>query len=815
MSRSHSKGNEPQLMGNGAKLKAGRSQPVLGRNFTNVLPRASLALYGAGALLCLHLMLKHHELTLSVPGMLEYGLSFKLDSLSCLFILVASTAWLLAGLFSLPYFEWSHTASHGRHHDAARTSSPSPHPSSPAFFHVAFLLSFLFTSGVFASGDYLTLFLFFELLTLSSYLLVRYEGTPEAEKAGTLYLYMSLAGGLLLLGGILLISWHSGSFSFSGLHSLPDRAKLTALVLLSAGFGVKAGLPGLNVWLPEAHPVAPSPASAVLSGVMIKVGAYGIILTFSTLGEFPWRREAFLALAFLGVCDMWWGGLRALREDNLKRILAFSSVSQMGYILVAIGAAGAFSHSAHAGMVSAAGVLGKAVEEAATTESAGFALAMSGALYHIIGHSLFKACLFLVAGAALLSRGSISLKDLSGIARSSPWISLGTITAALAVTGFPWLAGFASKTLIHEALVEAVGESPASLSAAVLLEKGFLWGSYLTTLYFGRVLIHLYGFNGESSDLAKLDRHPASVVFAVVFSAYFLLLLLTGVSPRHTLDLVVAPAAGALGGSPREEIPVHFFSAETLAPVATGYVIAGGALLLSRWVRDISGHARTGTLLEFYRRILPRIGANLLQSFFRLNVLATQVYCFFSTAAWQIVRCFGGLEKITQTVWAGSSHATLVFVHLAYQEDSLGARTFSHLKRAFFRASFALGQLDAGEERLVSSAEKVSGRFINWIARKETSFEESVERGARGARYISLAAERIDHTLGSEAQGAARAAGSFVQSASKLVQAARPQAVEEWLDQTTTRTVARASRVLVWVTLGIVAFAAGALLMLR
>ncbi|HHY34317.1 MAG TPA: NADH dehydrogenase [Firmicutes bacterium] len=793
MNRSHPEGIESQLMENGAKLKMARSRLVWGRYLTNVLPRASLALYGIGALVSLHLMLKHYEVTLVVPGVLQYGLSFKLNSLSCLFILVASAAWFLAGLFSLPYLEWSHTTGPGTHRDSVTTSSAPPHPSSPAFFYVAFLLSFLFTAGVFASGDYLTLFLFFELLTLSSYLLVRYEGTPEAEKAGTLYLYMSLAGGLLVLGGILLVSWHSGSFAFSGLRSLPDGAKLTALVLLSSGFGVKAGLPGLNVWLPEAHPVAPSPASAVLSGVMIKVGAYGIILTFSAMGEFPWRREASLALAFLGVCDIWWGGLRALREDNLKRILAFSSVSQMGYILVAIGAAGGFSHSANAGMVSA----------------------MSGALYHIIGHSLFKACLFLVAGAALLSRGSISLKDLSGVARSSPWVSLGTITAALAITGFPGLAGFASKTLIHEALLEAVHKSPAGLGAAVLLEKGFLWGSYLTALYFGRVLIHLYGFNEESSNPAKSGRHPAPVVFAVVFSAYFLLLLLTGVSPGRVLDLVVAPAAGTMGASSHEEIPVHFFSPETMAPVATGYVIACGVLLASRWVRDVSGRAKTGTLLEFYRSVLPRVGARLVYWFLRLNVLATHMYCFFTTAAWQIVRCFGGLEKFTQTAWAGSSHATVVFVHLAYQGDSLDARTFSHLKQAFFQASFAVGQLDAGEERLVSSAERVSGRFINWVARKETSLEESVERGARSARYIPLAAERIDDALSSEAQITARGAGSFVESASRLVEAARPQAVQDWLDQTTTRTVVRASRILVWLTLGIVAFTAGALLVFR
>ncbi|MBE3519228.1 MAG: NADH dehydrogenase [Firmicutes bacterium] len=815
MNRSQTHCNESHLAGSGAKLEAGRSRPVWWGHLADVLPLASLALYGAGALLSLHLMLGHRELTLFVPGVLQHGLSFKLDSLSCLFILVASTAWFFAGLFSLPYLKRSHATGSQAHGNAAVTPTASPHSSSHVLFYTAFLLSFLFTAAVFASGDYLTLFLFFELLTLSSYLLVRYEGTPEAEKAGTLYLYMSLAGGLLVLGGILLVSWYSGSFAFSNLHSLPERAKLVAVVLLSAGFGVKAGLPGLNVWLPEAHPVAPSPASAVLSGVMIKVGAYGIMLTFSALGESPWRSEAFLAIAFLGVFDIWWGGLRALREDNLKRILAFSSVSQMGYILVAIGSAGAFGNSAHAGAVSAAGALGTSVEEAWKTGSAGLGTALSGALYHIIGHSLFKACLFLVAGAALLSRGSTSLRDLSGVARSSPWVSLGTVTAALAITGFPGLTGFASKTLIHEALLEAVHGSPAGVSAAVILEKGFLWGSYLTAVYFGRVLIHLYGLNKKPGEPAKVHRYPIPAIFAVVFGGYFVLLLLTGISPGHVLNLVVSPAASALGSSSHEEIPVHFFSPETLAPVAAGYVIAGGILLAGRQVRGISAHIQGGTLLEFYRSTLPRMGTRLACWFSRLNALATQVYCFFAAAAWQVVRCFGGLEKLTQTTWAGSSHAALAFVQLAYRGDSLDARAFSQLKHAFFQASFAVGQLEAGEDRLVSSAQRLSGRLIRWIARKETSFEESVERGARSTRYVPLAAGKIDGALSSEAQTAARGAGSLVQSASKLVEASRPRAVQDWLDQTTADVVVRASRVLIWLTLGIVAFAAGALLIVR
>ena len=763
-----------------------------------ILPHMSLALYGAGASFCLYLILTNREIVARAPGILEYGISFRLNPLSCLFILVASVAWFFAGLFSIPYLESTHAAAGGKHDRGAGAGSGSPQPSD-AVFHWAFVLSFLFTTGVFASGDYLTLFLFFELLTLSSYVLVRYEGTPEAQKAGELYLYMSLAGGLSVLAGILLISWYTGSFSFSAFGSLPHIPKLVALIFLLAGFGVKAGIPGLNVWLPEAHPVAPSPASAVLSGVMIKVGAYGIIVTFSELGESPWRYQAFLALALLGICDIWWGGLRALREDNLKRILAFSSVSQMGYVLVAAGVAGAF-------LPQPAHVL---------TGSAAPSLGLSGALYHVIAHSLYKACLFLVAGAALLSRGSLSLKDLKGVARRSPWISLGTIAAVLAITGFPGFPGFVSKTLIHEALLEAIHASPTGQSVAAFLEKGFVWGSYLTGLYFGRVLIYLCGPSGKSGNRAERGHRSVPAAFAAVFAGYFLLLLLTGISPGRVLDLFVTPATAAVQISPGEETHLRFFTSETFAPVATGYVVAGTILLASEKLRGLSGGSKTGTLLDLYQNRLPRAGAMIAGWFFRLNAFVDEAYSFLGKSARNVVGWFVKFEEITQASWAVSGHAAFFFVHLTYQGDHLDATTFTRLKDAFLRSSFAVGRLDAGEDRLVRSAGKVSGKLIRWMAGEETSFERSLERGARAAACVPVAAGRIDEALNSESQAAARGAESLVGSASRLVQAARPEAVQEWLDRTTTCAVVRASWVLIWMTLGIVVMATGVLLLVR
>ncbi len=210
--------------------------------------------------------------------------------------------------------------------------------------------------------------------------------------------------------------------------------------LLVLGFGVKAGMLPVHVWLPDAHPVAPSPASALLSGVMIKAGAYGIFRTATALFRPPvaehveealWHATSGFGFAILwiGIATMAIGVILALGQSNAKRMLAYHSVSQMGFILAGIGAAA---------YLGAEGALG-----------------IAGGLYHVVNHALFKGALFLGVGAVAFRTAELDMYKLGGLWRKMPLTFLFTLIAAAGITGVPLFNGFVSKCLIHHALVEA------------------------------------------------------------------------------------------------------------------------------------------------------------------------------------------------------------------------------------------------------------------------------------------------------------------------------------------------------------------------
>jgi hypothetical protein len=224
-------------------------------------------------------------------------------------------------------------------------------------------------------------------------------------------------------------------------HEGTEALRWAASALLILGFGVKAGMLPVHVWLPDAHPVAPSPASALLSGVMIKAGAYGIFRTLLVLmrpevsehlEESAWHFTSQLGLVVLwiGIVTMFIGVMMALGQSNAKRMLAYHSVSQMGFILAGLGAA------AYLGAHGAMGV--------------------AGGLYHVVNHALFKGALFLGVGAVFFRTGELDMYKLGGLWRRMPLTFLFTLIAAFGITGVPLFNGFVSKCLIHHSLVEAM-----------------------------------------------------------------------------------------------------------------------------------------------------------------------------------------------------------------------------------------------------------------------------------------------------------------------------------------------------------------------
>ena len=294
-----------------------------------------------------------------------------------------------------------------------------------------------------------------EAMSISSYFLVMFDDErPEVRKAGWTYLVATQLGAVCLLALFVLLGGQSGSLNFADFVTFRTSGAVVinvAFLLALAGFGTKAGLMPLHIWLPEAHPAAPSHVSALMSGVMIKTGVYGLLRI----------------LFFLGAPKMWWGWtlvamgllsgilgiLLALAQSDLKRLLAYSSVENMGIITLGIGM----------------GVMGWNVDNTTVV-----ALAFAGALLHVANHSLFKGLLFLCAGSVQHATHTLNMDRLGGVSKKMKWTSLAFLAGSAAVCGLPSLNGFVSEFLIYLASFRSSLALPASLSIVGVLSIGGL-----------------------------------------------------------------------------------------------------------------------------------------------------------------------------------------------------------------------------------------------------------------------------------------------------------------------------------------------------
>jgi hydrogenase-4 component B len=313
--------------------------------------------------------------------------------------------------------------------------------------------------GIVATSDLMVFFcLFWQLMTLPSYLLIRYEFRQrENVRAANRYLLMmEISCALVMLGAYLLAGTSPVSvagetlmpFDFDAIREhagalteIPAGATI-ALLLFLVGFGIKAGMwPFGQMWLPDAHPAAPSPVSALLSGVMIKTGVYGIIRTFfwmvpagagSAFDGFLWGT----VIASLGAVTLFIGTVQALKQHDAKRLHAYHSIGQMGYIIFAIGCSLVMLNSNN-DFVKLLSVI-----------------AIIGALYHTLNHTVFKGLLFLSSGSVLYATGSKDLDKLGGLMKFMPATALVAGIASLSIAGMPAFSGFASKwTIISSSIL--------------------------------------------------------------------------------------------------------------------------------------------------------------------------------------------------------------------------------------------------------------------------------------------------------------------------------------------------------------------------
>jgi hydrogenase-4 component B len=368
-----------------------------------------------------------------------------------------------------------------------------------------------------------TVFLFlvaWEAMTLLSYFLVVHEHeVPENRKAGLVYVIMSHAAAAAIIVSMLLLAVGTGQFQWAAIAQatpllspwVRDAAFLAAL----AGFGTKAGMVPLHVWLPDAHPAAPSNVSALMSGVMIKMGILGLLrVVLDLLGGGPsWWAYTVLGLGALSALV---GVLYAIAQHDLKRLLAYHSIENIGIILMGIGASLAFLDLGYPALA---------------------ALAMAAALLHTWNHALFKALLFLGAGAAVGGAGTRDLERLGGLIRRMPGVALGFLIGALAISALPPFNGFVSEWLLFQSFFAAFSTGSvgtemlfSALAAVLALTSGL--AAYCFVKAFGITFLA----RARSPEAEEAPAAPRSLVGGMGILASLCLLL--GVAPILALDLL-------------------------------------------------------------------------------------------------------------------------------------------------------------------------------------------------------------------------------------------------------------------------------------
>jgi hydrogenase-4 component B len=424
-----------------------------------------------------------------IPGMLPFGdFVVRLDGLSILMVGIICLVGLAVGVYSISYlgqYEMRNVAALG-------------------FFANLFMAAMLMVV-IIANAFYFLIF--WEMMTLASYFLVIFEGEKkDSILAGFLYMLVAHAGTALIMLAFFILYGSAGSFDFGAFRQtqLPSALRGLVFVLAFIGFGAKAGIVPLHIWLPRAHPAAPSSGSALLSGVMIKIAIYGVLR---------------ICVDLLGVPSLWWGLLvlifgalsailgvfYALAESDIKRILAYSSVENIGIILLGIGT----------------GMIGMALRQPFVA-----LLGFLAALYHALNHALFKALLFLGAGSVEYRLHTHDLNEMGGLARRMPWTGLTFLIGALGLSAIPPLNGFVSEWFTYQAFL--AGSSSGNLAVRVLLP---LCGALLALVgaLAAMVAIKSYGgaFTGpaRSGAAARAIEVPGLMLSGMTFLALGCILL--------------------------------------------------------------------------------------------------------------------------------------------------------------------------------------------------------------------------------------------------------------------------------------------------
>ncbi len=477
-----------------------------------------------------------------------------LDRLSALFAIIISIAAAATVIYSRGYL--------------ARYLNSKPPVHISIHYTSLVTLAASMIGVVTASGGFCFLFCW-EAMTIASFLLIIFDAErKETVRAALSYLVMMHIGFAALLAGFSLLSLRTGSAEFSALGGYFARySPLPLFVLFLAGFGMKAGMFPMHTWLPEAHPAAPSHVSAIMSGVMIKTGIYGIVRVAAALPvEFEGRATMFTAGAILlaaGVATGLWGIILAAIQNDIKRLLAYSSMENIGIILIGIGSS----------------LIGR------SNGNDTLALCgMAGALLHTVNHSLFKSMLFFGAGNIYASTHTTSCDAFGGLAKSMPVTAILFLTAAVAICALPPLNGFVSEFVIYFGLLESISGGSEVLSSAFgLLALSLIGG--LAVLTFGKLYGTVFLGSPRTHTVAEAAEADRFSIGAMAIPAAGILLI--GLFPAPVFRAVASIAAPAveIGGRGLKWIEEHQLDSAMNGIMLTAWLLLGvtaGLYLLKR-----------------------------------------------------------------------------------------------------------------------------------------------------------------------------------------------------------------------------------------
>lgn len=469
-----------------------------------------------------------------VPEICGMGLTFTVDGFRVLYAAIACFMWACTSVFSGEYF--AHYRNRNR-------------------YYLFQLLTLGATVGIFLSADLYTTFIFFEIMSISSYVWVAHDETEPSMRAAATYLAVAIIGGLTLLMGLFLLYTQTGTLRISELYAACQGKNVyPACLCMLVGFGAKAGAFPLQIWLPKAHPVAPAPASALLSGILTKTGIFGVLVISCQilLHDYMWGAFIFV----IGVITMFLGALLAVFSVDFKRTLACSSVSQIGFILVGIGMQG---------------LLGEHNE-----------IAIRGTVLHMVNHSLFKLVLFMAAGVIYMNIHKLNLNDIRGFGRKKPLLKYIYLMGALGIGGVPLWSGYISKTLLHESMVEYIHETQAvsmRIPITSMMMKGFEWifliSGGMTIAYMLKLYVAVFVDKNENEEVQKKYdgmKHYMNKMSAGVLAFCAALFPVMGMLPYMTMDKMADMSEGFMGWNHAGH-QVHYFTWVNLKGSVTSIII--------------------------------------------------------------------------------------------------------------------------------------------------------------------------------------------------------------------------------------------------